>query len=110
MESGAVALARQTAARLAASDASIVPLVEAELAKKAGKPPEQFPIEWVGLAGLLVSIVGTAYPIIKDWQRGRREVLRRRVKLVLDEKGIPATGQRDAVLEALLDELGDRVE
>jgi hypothetical protein len=62
------------------------------------------------LASLLVSIVGTAYPIIKDWQRGRREVLRRRVKLVLDEKGIPATGQRDAVLEALLDELGDRVE
>lgn len=110
MDSHAVTLARKVAARLAASDPSIVPLVEAELAKKAARPPEQFPIEWIGLAGLLVSIVGTAYPIIRDWQRGRREVLRRRLKLALDEKGFPQTGQRDAVIEALLDELGDRVE
>src|SRR4051794_34778438 len=103
MENQAVALSRQVAARLAASDPSIVPLVEAELAKKAGKPPDQFPIEWIGLASLLVSIVGTAYPVIKDWRRGQREALRRRLKLALDEKGIPATGQRDAVVEALLD-------
>ena len=110
MESEAVTLARQVAARLAASDPSIVPLVEAELARTAGKPPEQFPVEWISLASLLVSIVGTSYPVIKDWHRGRRDVLRRRLKLALDEKGVPATGQRDAIVEALLDELRDRLE
>jgi hypothetical protein len=110
MDSSAADLARRIAARLAPSDPSLAPLVEAELAKQGGKPAERFPIEWIGLAGLLVSIVGTAYPILKDWRRGRREALRRRLVLALDEKGIPATGQRDAVVETLLDVLGDRVE
>ena len=110
MESEAVTLARQVAARLAASDPSIVPLVEAELARTAGQPPEQFPVELLDLAKLLVPSVFAAYPIIKDWRRGRRDVLRRRLKLALDEKGVPATGQRDAIVEALLDELRDRLE
>lgn len=110
MDNSAAALARRIADRMAPSDPSLVPLVEAELAKQAGKPAERFPIEWIGLAGLLVSIVGTAYPILKDWRRGRRESLRRRLTLALDEKDIPATKQRDTIVETLLDELGDRVE
>src|SRR4051794_12410592 len=110
MENDAVTLVRQVAARLAASDPSVVPLVEAELARTAGQPPEQFPVEWIDLAKLLVPSVFAAYPIIKDWHRGRRDVLRRRLKLALDEKGVPATGQRDAIIEALLDELRDQVE
>ena len=81
MEDGAVTLARQVAARLATSDPSVVPLVEAELARTAGQPPEQFPVEWLDLAKLLVPSVFAAYPIIKDWHRGRRDVLRRRLKL-----------------------------
>lgn len=110
MDSHAVTLARGVAARLAASEPGIVPLVEAELAAKAGRPPEQFDPVWIGVAGLVVSIVGTAYPIVRDWRRGRRDALRRRLKLALDEKGVPPTEQRDAIVEALLDELGDRVE
>src|SRR4051794_12358962 len=53
MESNAITLMRQVAARLRALDQNIVVWVENELARRTGKSPDQFEADWLGLGSLV---------------------------------------------------------
>jgi hypothetical protein len=107
------AMARGAVARLAASHPDLPPHVEAAIARGDAGKSEQFiePGTAIALAGLLLAVVKFIYDLRKDAkaaERMSRAALRRRVQLELDDRGVPATGNRDAVIEAVLDEVEAR--
>ena len=107
------ATARGAAARLAASHPDLPPHVEAAIARGGEQKPEQFiePGTAIALAALVLNVAKFVYDLRKDAKAAEkmsRAGLRRRVRLELDERGVPATGHRDAVIEAVLDEVGAR--
>lgn len=106
MDADAADLARRLALRLGGGEPDLLPLVEDALGEEqAPSSARQFGAEWVDLAGLIITVIGTLYPIIKDWRRGERATLRERLNKALDERDLPRTDQRAEVVEALLDEL-----
>jgi hypothetical protein len=111
MDPSTVTFVRRVATRIGSSDPAILPLVEAELNRQQeAVKPDRFGVDWISLANLIVAVVSTAYPIVKDVLRERRDTMRRRLEEALDAKGLWATKERSIVIEATLDEIKDHLE
>lgn len=109
MNENAADLARRAAQRLAGQYPDLPPHVETAIAKGAtGAPPRFDPLTIaISLAGLIVSIARFVYDIRKDQKAAEklsRSALRSRIRVKLDDEGVPDTSHRSAVIEAVLDE------
>jgi hypothetical protein len=101
-------MARRVAARMSSTNPTIGPLVESELRGRAKDKADDFSADWMSLAQLLLAVVSTVYPIIKDRADAKREDMRQRAAAALDGRGIPASARRSTIVEALLDEIAGR--
>jgi hypothetical protein len=99
-------LARRAAAFLATEHPGVVPQVEAELQTRGATsgPPRFDPATMIALGSLVVAAAQFAYQIWRDRQKDQQlapDVLKRRVRIALDDQGYPDTVQRAKVIDAV---------
>ena len=109
MDEEAADLARAAAQRLQQQYPDLPPQVEAAIARGGAGAPGQFEVATaIALSALLLNVAKFLYDIRKDQKAAAklsRDALRRRVRVKLDDEGVPDTGHRSAVIEAVLDEV-----